>query len=33
LPPLIIGEAEIDVACAKIDAACLRLTAVAASPV
>lgn len=32
LPPLIIGDSEIELACAKIDAACLGLRAGAASP-
>jgi acetylornithine/N-succinyldiaminopimelate aminotransferase len=32
LPPLIVGEAEIDEACAKIDAACAALAAAAPAP-
>jgi acetylornithine/N-succinyldiaminopimelate aminotransferase len=32
LPPLTVGEAEIDLACTKIEAACLRLKAGAAVP-
>jgi acetylornithine/N-succinyldiaminopimelate aminotransferase len=32
LPPLIIGEEEIDLAIAKIDAACVALRAAAPTP-